>query len=297
MLRRHVTTLAGIALISVSAAPLPARAATTPVDLKPISPWLVDWPKDSCVLARRFGSEKQPFLFSLRSYAPGYASQLLLAGRQVAAFQNRTDVSVRYGSGSPIPLQGGQSGLADGYGASLVVSTVLSEHDPATAGIADYLSARPFPDAAFEKRLDHVTLATRSRQLRLATGPMAGALAELRKCTDDLVTGLGLDAEKQHGLIRTVSAANLDEWAPRIQALFPATLSMLGRGARVILRVVVDTQGQPTRCDTFQTFDNTDFRVQACDIVMRRAKFHPALDAQGAPIASIYSNVIIYKLN
>lgn len=272
-----------------------AIAAPKPIALKPISKWLVDWAPESCVLARKFGTEKQPVLLSLRSYAPGYAFQMLVAGKPATLFNDRTDLTVSYGAGSPISISGAQGGRADGFGDAMIASSVLDTKDRRDANPISYLSARPFPDTAFENQLDRITFATRGRQVTFETGPMAPALDALRTCTDDLAKELGLDPERQHGLIREASDANTDEWVPRIQALFPMALSIQGKGARVILRVVVDTEGTPTRCDSFQSFNNTDFKVKACDIILRRARFHPALDAHGIPVASIYSNVIIYK--
>lgn len=261
--------------------------------LRSLSKWLVDWSKDSCVLARKFGSEKEPVLLSMRTYTPGYYFQFTIAGRQIDAFADRADLSLGFGSTASHTVRP-QRGTADGYGPAIIFSTSMGPDDGNEhKGDAH---VQPYPDAAFEKTVDRVVLATRSKRLLFETGLMAPAMNALRTCTDDLVKQLGLDPEQQHGLSRPAHAANLDDVARTIQADYPATLIAQRKGGRITVRVIVDKAGKATRCDAFQAFSNTDFRIRACDIIMRKAIFEPALDKLGQPAASLYSTTIIYQL-
>ncbi|WP_459664130.1 hypothetical protein [Novosphingobium sp. 11B] len=57
---------------------------------------------------------------------------------------------------------------------------------------------------------------------------------------------------------------------------------------------MVDKAGQPTQCETVNAFRNAKFNTKVCEIVIGKARFEPALDSNGQPVASFFSGSIVY---
>jgi hypothetical protein len=60
---------------------------------------------------------------------------------------------------------------------------------------------------------------------------------------------------------------------------------------------MIATDGKPSSCDVQIEAPSPSFQKTACDVLMRYAKFEPALDAQGQPIASYFITGILYRLS
>ena len=67
------------------------------------------------------------------------------------------------------------------------------------------------------------------------------------------------------------------------------------QGAFIHVRLIVGTDGRPTSCNVQLDSQHPEFRQTACDILMRYARFDPALDANGRPVTSYYTTSIIYQ--
>jgi hypothetical protein len=55
---------------------------------------------------------------------------------------------------------------------------------------------------------------------------------------------------------------------------------------------MVDDAGRPTDCIVQEATNPRRFAEVSCEVIMRKARFLPALDAQGAPINSYWSHRI-----
>ena len=60
----------------------------------------------------------------------------------------------------------------------------------------------------------------------------------------------------------------------------------------VHFRLTVDASGMPTACSVLTMESTPEFIKATCDNLMHRARFTPALDAQGNPVASIYVSAV-----
>lgn len=286
--------LATFALLVPSLVPTPGLGKPKEIRLKASSNWLVNWADHSCVLARKFGPATSPVLLTMRAYEPGYSLEMIIAGKDISSFRDSKTFTISYGSGEPIPISRHQAGTSGDFGPSIVFSGEMKSRIADKRADPDE-SRGPFPDIPFEKQLDRVSLVNSYKTVVLETGPMAKALDTLRQCTDNLVKQWGLDPVIQAGLTRSAASSNFPEWARQIQVSFPPELLMQNKEARVNVLVVVDEAGQPVDCDTWQTFDNTDFKARACRVILRNARFNPALDKDGRPTRSYYTTVIVYK--
>lgn len=64
---------------------------------------------------------------------------------------------------------------------------------------------------------------------------------------------------------------------------------------QVHFRVAVDASGRPVGCEVIGTADGALGRP-TCDLLMDQARFSPALDQGGKPIAGVYSRQVLWKL-
>lgn len=77
---------------------------------------------------------------------------------------------------------------------------------------------------------------------------------------------------------------------------YPKAAGRAGMQGRVVSKLHLTNQGCPTRCETVQTsgFELLDY--ETCELLKARARFQPALDHAGQPIASTYDVTITWKL-
>jgi protein TonB len=77
-------------------------------------------------------------------------------------------------------------------------------------------------------------------------------------------------------LVRGISGR---EYPEAIQHSWP-------RGGVIYIRLRVEPNGRPSRCDVMRSFGDAMADQWTCALLMQRAEFRPALDARGAPVAS-----------
>ena len=58
------------------------------------------------------------------------------------------------------------------------------------------------------------------------------------------------------------------------------------RGGVIFLRLRIEPNGRPSRCDVMRSFGNPSIDQWTCSLVMQRGTFRPALDARGVPVAA-----------
>jgi hypothetical protein len=140
-----------------------------------------------------------------------------------------------------------------------------------------------------------INLAWSGRRLVLETGPLAAAFGALRKCTDDLVRTWGLDPAVQLSLSRLPDPRTHPSTWLR-PADYPTGALMSGKQAIVNFRLSVDAAGVPTACDVQLSYSGEAFDKHTCDLLMARARFEPARDTKGLPVASYYVNTVKWYL-
>jgi TonB family protein len=120
-------------------------------------------------------------------------------------------------------------------------------------------------------------------------------MAALRKCTDELVEHWGLDAEAQRHLTRKAApASDPGTWISSEE--YPSNLLARGVQGLVQFRMIVNAEGHPTSCTIQQSTRPVEFDETVCRVLMRRARFDPALDAQGKPITSYWRSTVHFMI-
>lgn len=190
--------------------------------------------------------------------------------------ENRQDYSKRFRMGET------QSGTPTLFfpATALVPRDVMDPDQPAT-----------LPDPARESGITQVTVQSRGRHVIFKTGELGRPFASMRECIDSLVRNWGFDPQALSSLSRSATPLTpIKSWLRSTD--YPAGALIGGHQAIVNFVLFVDAQGQPTRCILPRSYSGEDFEKATCSKLMERARFEPALDAQGNPVASFYFNTV-----
>lgn len=277
-------------------------AESNSISLEPSSNWTVDYADDSCRLIRKFGVDDDTIFIIFNRFAPGDAFQLTVSGAPVAVRRATRPASIRFG-----PIEAAQEhGFAVGTmgdGTSALIFSGSIRIAPLTDGEEkEKENSAPgefVPSPISDQRKAAVTELTIGRPLRKAVvlklGAMDKPLAALATCMDELMTHWGIDVEKHRNLTLPARPdGNPGRWVNA--ADYP--LGMLARRKEAIVhfRLSVDGDGDSTACHIQQSTRPKAFDDVVCKSLMKRAKFLPALDEAGKPIASYYRNTVRFMI-
>lgn len=293
-MRSALVRWAAIGLFTGSAAHAAPRG---PLIATPAGPWAMDYAADSCRLARRFGSGDDSIFFYIERFAPSAGQFVLVAGNPLARLRGKS-VGLRFSPDGPISDKLVFWGKHGEFDPALIAPSVWlvekpENEDEDLAGLGPF-SRRVTPER--EKAIDAVdVVASKRPAVRLALGSMGPAFAAMRKCTDELVTHWGLNVEAHRHLTRAaVPKGNPGKWVSSED--YPTEAIRKGAQGVIPFRLIVGEDGVPTDCRLQRPTEPAEFNEVVCRILMKRARFEPALDASGKPIKSYWSSTFNFYI-
>ena len=270
--------------------------------LKPTSQWVLDYADESCQLGRTFGEGADKVVLILYQLQPGDYFKLTFVGSSVKPDGNVTSGALQFGpieSESEITVTQGTSGpdrilIVDGTERIAPLSDVEQKLSDAADRNDTYYEPAPIGPQR-EKAASWLALNKIMKfDLVLDTGPMHAAMEALRHCTWDLVGSWGLDVEQQKALSRKTYAKSVARWFDADD--YPKKMVRSESEGIVNFRLMVSASGRPESCHIQVSTRPKEFDDVVCKIMMRRARFEPALDAEGRPVRSYYQNTIVFRL-
>jgi protein TonB len=84
------------------------------------------------------------------------------------------------------------------------------------------------------------------------------------------------------------------EWASDLD--YPKNALRIGATGYVLFQLSVAANGKPTACEVVSSSKNADLDKTACDLVMARARFSPATDEDGKPVAGLFRSTIRWQI-
>lgn len=286
--------------IALCTAPAEARSVR---HLQPTGKWVVEYAADTCRLGREFGEGNNRVTVFFEQFVPGDIFNLTFVGRSFGsaapvkaairfgpneeADPNNT-VSLATVGSTPAILLGGFQRLAPTTEAEHLAAKEAAKRD------------RPYEYApigtARERAATWLELGkVLPFDLILETGPMDKPLDALRQCSWDTVKSWGLSIEEQKGLTRKAlpTSPSSGWFSPND---YPNDMVRGGYEGNVNFRVIVDATGAPLSCHVQSSTRPQAFDDVVCRQVMKRARFHPALDAAGKPIKSYWRQSVHFRL-
>lgn len=289
-MRRFLALVGSLALTIA----MPSAYAEEPLRLAPSSNWHVNYADDSCRLARAFGTGDEEVALVLDRFRPGPKVHMTLIGRPMNVRNDVRRIILRFGPNDEEFEKGFTPGtLANGKAALVVGGSLwITGYEPAATAAEDDGAPReqkPVDPALYAAiRFLELRIAGK-RTVVLETGSMLAAEQALTACNDDLLRGWGIDAEADKRLSRRVAPiGSPGEWIRNND--YPPRMRQLGYQGLVHFRLIVDERGMPKNCHIQLSTRPKDFDDAVCNKIMARARFDPALDADGKPIVSYYTN-------
>src|SRR5690606_7015651 len=264
----------------------PAQAQD-PAVFQPAGGWTADYGDDYCRLIRTFSDGKDEVSLALERTQPGAPVRILLVGNGIKTFRGADQIGY-----SLLPS-----------GASAKTRYVRSE----TAEKAQFLSFEPIflatptfdpgtPPPPYDREAEQTTargittLALTeglTSPVRIEMGSLRAPIAALQACTDDLLQVWGLDVEK-HRTMTSAVVLNPDPNGVLPQGTIPfSEFGKFGGGANEV-RVLVSAEGKPTSCAIYSPSLSPSLNERICSLVMEKATFQPAKDADGHAMASYW---------
>ncbi len=267
----------------------PAMAHAKAITLPPSSGWVLKHDDDGCRLARQFGSGKETSTLLLDMYQPSVEIDVSVIGRPF--FENGA-VKV------PVQATFGPS-LSPGVGGTALAATIGPNRTPMLLiGPRDLLN-RKLPGGVDERlsgttveqrtNVTEMTIRTSHHTVVLQVGAMGDAMIAMDRCTENLVQTWGLDPKRQATASRRARPTESPEsWLTPPD--YP--MNLLNESAKIDFRLIIDEAGNPTACKVQRATNSPEFVDLTCQLLMRRARFQAALDAEGKPMPSYYVNTV-----
>lgn len=269
--------------------------AKPPVALEPSSQWHVVYDDDNCRLARVFGEGDSKVFLAFDKTSPISKLKPTISGPPVRQLIGRTmGITAAFGENEKlIPVRLALAGtIGPDKQPMLILSPLdlLNRRSDESDGGNGKIDLTP-PTAEQLSRIRHFKVARNDRELALHLGPLSQALAALDVCTADLVKTWGLDPAQQAALRqRPTPIGSPNDWVK--SADYPTAALAGGKSANIGFRLMVDASGKPTSCKIQKATNSPEFIEHTCRVLMKWAKFTPALDAQGSPSQSYYVNTV-----
>lgn len=281
----YIRSIVGFFLLL--AAGQPAWAAPKETVLAPSSPWNLDASPSGCALRRSFGTGTPPLVLEMNRNAPSNDFEFIVSGTEIGGFTQTSRLFVRFGG---LPRQ--QLYFKPGITARSGVKEIPTIF--ATAALEGRDVPRTDAQASLvEDGATKVALETGNKSVILTTGSLAKPFALMRQCTSALVQSWGLDPEEQRLLSRRLEPIALETWGNQIRD--GSAVGNDGRQARVNFRLIVDRNGVPSDCKVLRSYNEPAFDAAACRMLKRIARFKPALDRSGTPVASYFTSTVIWS--
>lgn len=272
-------------------APVSASARTATV-LQPVTPWMLDYSPTACTLKRGFGDKAKPALLMVERFKPSTKFQLALLSEDLPKLESQgAAMSIRFGAGEKMRTPRAMPGHSDDGRRTITISSASLVPIDRRDDDAPEPAVSPEQEAAATS----ISVEYLGRNITFATGPLDKVFAEMRKCTDDLVRSWGLDPAQQASLSSNVEPLRRPEtWITSDS--YPPDMLMHGKQGLVNFRLAVDDKGVPSACEIQRSYGDPEFDQVTCQQFMRRARFSPARDASGTPVASYYIHTVVFLI-
>lgn len=289
-------TISCFAAAAVALSSHSARAADEPIRLAPSSKWNLEYAADSCRLARQFGEGEQTGFVILERFEPGDHFRLSIVGEAFARARSNGEATLRFGpeGEQEVPFLEAEWGKSPAliFSPPLRIAPNTEQEEETRKKLEEADKLYLFDPAPIgperERAVTFLSVdASGMPQIIFETGSLGKPFAALRKCMDELLTHWGIDVARHKSLTReAIPAESSENWLRSTD--YPTRLLRKGAQGQVHFRLSVDSEGNVSACHIQRSTRPAGFDEAVCDALMRRARFKPALDAEGSPTASYF---------
>jgi TonB family protein len=291
-MKRPFELVSGAAIALLVLATGPAAWAQSP-GLAPVGSWELQQDEESCSLVRSFGGEARELQLRIQSFGLNTPYHIVLTGDGLPLRDWRSEV-VRIGFGGSEAADDilGLVGKPDGK--PMIVVPGASPRPPnllyrIITGTLVRLPAHIDPTAeVFYLDMEDMEPVT------LQLGPMQMEFARLNGCLQTLADKWAAPVSGDRRPASEPELLNPDEndWRKK----YPQNLLLNRISGLVELRMTVGENGRARDCVVQASIWHSRFGETACADFEKWARFKPASDASGNPIASPYRTAAIFAI-
>ena len=253
------------AVLAAASLALSGAAGAAPAS-KPTGPWTVDFGDAHCIAMRNYGTDAKPVILAFKPSPIGDVIQLTVVRPGVSVEVNQYPGSITAGGLKPVPVSMLGYRAPSKKSRVTVVNLQRAQFDTLRAAPTVRLWASGQIDQAF-------TLAG----MEPVTGALDKCMANLRKVWNiENATGL----IKQHARQQKAPASLFR------MSDYPAVALRGDDSGRVALVILIDEAGKVASCQVTATSGAASLDAQSCAVMGARARFDPALGADGKPVKS-----------
>lgn len=280
-------------------------AAASEPSLAPSGPWRLDYSDDSCALARTFGEADQSVTMILRRFEPNNGFRMILVGRRFRRARLGREAAFRFGpieeeqelgyfpgdvSGIPALILFGEMRIAPLTEEQRVELEALTEENE------DHAFEYPQIDSQRYQAVEYLSVdASGSGDFQLELESFGDAYDAFDTCMDELLTHWRIDVDAHRSLTRpAVPVESPGRWLTPSD--YPTDMLRESQQGLVDFRLDVDAEGNVTDCHIQQSTRPVGFDDAVCNGLKNRARFEPALDADGNPIASYFVSSVRFQM-
>jgi hypothetical protein len=268
------------------------------VELAPSSNWVLDYDDDSCALRRSFGAEDEKVVFELRQFAPGADFDVTVAGMDWHTTTGKLLVRFEPDTEYFQPNIAWPGVMGDNMRGYIYGDSLETAAEKNSRRAAPDSHVRQWDDPQREARETAITGLRVSSGLDgevfLKTGSMREPMNAMRDCLDELLTHWGIDASAHKTLSRDAIPIHRERWVARLTQAYPADMLQSHQTAQLRIRLTVAADGKVSDCHLQLATPHPSFEKSACSTLRSAARFEPALDASGQPIASYFVTSLNY---
>ena len=266
-----------------------ARPDAPPEMLAPTSPWNMDYAAESCRLIRAFGPAGSSAMIKLEKFSLTDQPSLMVVGKRFTSDSPNPKVRVGFGAAPVVERSALSGSMGDAHTPMFIVLSVDLVPRPPEVSVI-------LPDPEAERQVNSVTIQrVGGKAVVLQLGPMDKPMEAMRTCIDSLVKSWGLDPAVQRNLARQPKPlTSPGSWVTDND--YPRVAIEGGENGLVHFRLMIDDSGKPDQCIIQSKTKPDDFAPTVCAAIMRRARFQPALDNQGRPVASYFASSVRFTM-
>ncbi|MGS1015871.1 energy transducer TonB [Allosphingosinicella humi] len=251
--------LAAVPIIALAPASL-ARAAEPRA---PTAQWVVDFAEQQCVASRAYGTDDKPLILTLKPSPVGDVMQITLFLKLYS-----TEPAME----APVTIG-------------------IDDAPPITAGLLSYSTSQRnmrairmnLPTAAFAPMRQAKTVSFKARGIvdeSFALTHMPALMLQMDRCLADLQRYWNIDDAD-----RLQTRAKPQQYLARYFTNddYPIVSIRKGEGGIVAFALLIDETGRLADCTVTATSHVPVLDAQSCALLIRRAKFQPAVGADGKP--------------
>lgn len=257
--------ICAVALTSASVS-MTGDAAPAPI-LEPLKNWVVDYGDTQCTALREFGDAANPIVFGIIPSPDGGTYELVIKRpRSGPDFAEEMPGTVDFGNG---PIKAWLLYFGTKKGGSSLYQYRISAEQMAQARSASAVMLHADGGDDFS--------------IRLAVMP--ALLDGLKKCTADLQQYWNMYGQK-NGKMATPSKGDIRRIFDSDD--YPSDALSQDQEGTAQYMLLIDEKGSVAACHVMKPSGVPVLDARGCQVIRQRAKFTPALDANGKPMRSTY---------